>query len=59
VKSEKIETEDSYMTDLRYPIGQFQFPEVVTAQQVQEWMEDIRLLPTQLAQALSRASSKH
>jgi len=50
--------EESYMTDLRYPIGQFQFPEVVTAQQVQEWMEDIRLLPKQLAEALNGASEQ-
>ncbi|MFJ7889784.1 YfiT family bacillithiol transferase [Lysinibacillus xylanilyticus] len=46
------------MTDLRYPIGQFQFPEVVTAQQVQEWMEDIRLLPKQLADALNGVSEQ-
>ncbi|KOS63214.1 putative metal-dependent hydrolase [Lysinibacillus agricola] len=46
------------MTDLRYPIGQFQFPEVVTAQQVKEWIEDIRLLPTQLAEALNGASEQ-
>ncbi len=44
------------MTDLRYPIGQFRFPEVVTAQQVKEWIEDIRLLPRQLAEALSGVS---
>ena len=46
------------MTDLRYPIGQFQFPEVVTAQQVKEWIEDIRLLPRQLAEELSGASEQ-
>lgn len=46
------------MTDLRYPIGQFQFPEVVIAQQVQEWVEDIRLFPKQLAEALSGASEQ-
>lgn len=58
MKSKKIETEESYMTDLRYPIGQFQFPEVVTAQQVKGWMEDIRLLPEQLAEALNDASEQ-
>jgi len=46
------------MSDLRYPIGQFQFPEVVTAQQVKEWIEDIRLLPKQLAEALNGASEQ-
>ncbi|MFJ7408318.1 MULTISPECIES: YfiT family bacillithiol transferase [unclassified Lysinibacillus] len=46
------------MNDLRYPIGQFQFPEVVTAQQVQKWIDDIRLLPRQLAEALSGASEQ-
>ncbi|MGE7952902.1 YfiT family bacillithiol transferase [Lysinibacillus xylanilyticus] len=46
------------MTDVRYPIGQFQFPKVVTAQQVQEWMEDIRLLPKQLGEALKGASEQ-
>jgi len=58
MKSKNVEMEDSYMTDLKYPIGQFQFPEVVTAQQVKEWIEDIRLLPTQLAQALNGASEQ-
>ncbi|MEY9976908.1 YfiT family bacillithiol transferase [Lysinibacillus sp. RC79] len=46
------------MTDLRYPIGQFQFPEVVTAQQVKEWIADIRLLPKQLADALNGANEQ-
>ncbi len=46
------------MTDLRYPIGQFHFPEVVTAQQVKDWIEDIRLLPRQLAEELSGASEQ-
>jgi uncharacterized damage-inducible protein DinB len=46
------------MNDLRYPIGQFQFPEVVTAKQVQKWIDDIRLLPRQLAEALSGASEQ-
>ncbi|SCY85222.1 MULTISPECIES: YfiT family bacillithiol transferase [unclassified Lysinibacillus] len=44
------------MTDLRYPIGQFQFPKEMTPQRVQEWIVDIRLLPKQLAEALSGAS---
>lgn len=46
------------MTDLRYPIGQFRFPEVTTTQQVSGWMEDIRLLPRQLAETLSGASEQ-
>ncbi|MGG2056882.1 YfiT family bacillithiol transferase [Lysinibacillus pakistanensis] len=46
------------MTDLRYPIGQFQFPEVVTIEQVKDWIEDIRLLPRQLAEELSGASEQ-
>ncbi|AVK86511.1 putative metal-dependent hydrolase [Lysinibacillus sp. B2A1] len=46
------------MTDLRYPIGQFHFPEAVTAQQVKDWIEDIRLLPRQLAEELSGASEQ-
>ncbi|MFJ8460471.1 YfiT family bacillithiol transferase [Lysinibacillus xylanilyticus] len=46
------------MTDVRYPIGQFQFPEVVTELQVKEWMEDIRLLPKQLGEALKGASEQ-
>jgi len=49
---------ERYMNDLRYPIGQFQFPEVVTAQQVQKWIDDIRLLPRQLAEALNGASEQ-
>lgn len=50
--------EASAMIDLRYPIGQFQLPEEVTSQQVQKWIEDIRLLPRQLAEALSGASEQ-
>ncbi|EON71229.1 YfiT family bacillithiol transferase [Lysinibacillus sphaericus] len=46
------------MNDIRYPIGQFRFPEVTTAQQVREWMEDIRLLPRQLAETLGGASEQ-
>ncbi|CAM5190236.1 Putative metal-dependent hydrolase OS=Lysinibacillus sphaericus OX=1421 GN=LS41612_01900 PE=3 SV=1 [Lysinibacillus sphaericus] len=46
------------MNDLRYPIGQFRFPEVVTAQHVQKWIDDVRLLPRQLAEALSGASEQ-
>lgn len=46
------------MTDLRYPIGQFQIPKEVTAKQVQEWIEDIRLLPKQLEEALSGATEQ-
>ncbi len=47
------------MNDLRYPIGIFQFPEVITAQQVRVWIEDIRLLPRQLAEALSVQVNNH
>jgi len=46
------------MTDLRYPIGQFQIPKEVTSKQVQEWIEDIRLLPKQLEEALSGATEQ-
>ena len=44
------------MNDLQYPIGQFQCPTVISMQHVVEWMEDIRLLPRQLAEALSGVS---
>ncbi|CAM5195738.1 hypothetical protein LSPH26S_01944 [Lysinibacillus sphaericus] len=33
-------------------------PEVVTAQHVQKWIDDVRLLPRQLAEALSGASEQ-
>jgi len=46
------------MTELRYPIGQFQYPKEVTSQQVKEWIEDICLLPKQLEEALSRATEQ-
>ncbi|MFA1739620.1 YfiT family bacillithiol transferase [Lysinibacillus fusiformis] len=46
------------MTDLRYPIGQCQYPVEVTSQQVKEWIEHIRLLPKQLEEALSGASEQ-
>lgn len=46
------------MTDLQYPIGQFQLPKEVTLQHLKEWIDDIRLLPKQLAEALSGASEQ-
>lgn len=46
------------MTDLRYPIGQFQFPKEVNSQQVLAWIDEIRLLPKQLAEALNGASEQ-
>lgn len=53
-----IDTEENNMTDLQYPIGQFQLPKEVTSQQVKEWIDDIRLLPMQLAEALNGASEQ-
>ena len=52
------------MTDLQYPIGQFQLPKEVTLQHLKEWIDDIRLLPKQLAEALrdrksTRLNSSH
>lgn len=42
----------------RYPIGQFQCPEEILEEHVTGWIEDIRLLPRQLAEALSGADEQ-
>ncbi len=46
------------MQDERYPIGKFQCPEVILEHHVRGWIEDIRLLPRQLAETLSGASEQ-
>lgn len=46
------------MTDLRYPIGQFHFQKEVNSQQVLAWIDEIRLLPIQLAEALNGVSEQ-
>ncbi len=39
--------------DLRYPIGKFIPPEVVTSDQLQTWIDNIRSLPTRMQQAVA------
>lgn len=41
------------MRDERYPIGQFQCPQEILKEHVAGWIEDIHLLPRQLAEVLS------
>ncbi|GLC89519.1 YfiT family bacillithiol transferase [Lysinibacillus piscis] len=46
------------MKDARYPIGPFEFSEVVGKDQVDGWIEEIRLFPSKLASTLSGASEQ-
>lgn len=46
------------MKDERYPIGQFQCPEIILEKHVTSWIEDIRLFPRQLAEALTGMSEE-
>lgn len=46
------------MRDERYPIGQFQVPGEISEKHVTGWIEDIRLLPRQLAETLSGVSEQ-
>ncbi|MFJ7951068.1 YfiT family bacillithiol transferase [Lysinibacillus sp. NPDC096418] len=46
------------MKNERYPIGQFQCPEDILEKDVEGWIEDIRLLPRQLAEVLSGVSEQ-
>lgn len=41
------------MVNERYPIGQFVCDEVISSEQVAEWIEEIRLLPAQLREAVT------
>ena len=46
------------MDDLRYPIGQFAFPESTTAQQRKEWIREIAEAPTKLQSAIAGLTEK-
>ncbi|MGM9949224.1 MAG: YfiT family bacillithiol transferase [Lysinibacillus sp.] len=36
------------MDNQRYPIGQFELPEAITVQEIQQWIEDIQTFPVRL-----------
>lgn len=36
------------MDNQRYPIGQFELPEAIKAQEIQQWIEDIQTFPVRL-----------
>ena len=40
------------MADLRYPIGEFGWPEVISKAQVVEWIREIELAPARLREAV-------
>ncbi|MFY4776670.1 YfiT family bacillithiol transferase [Metabacillus sp. RGM 3146] len=42
------------MEDLKYPIGKFKKPEMISAETKKEWIEVIRLLPEKLEKAVER-----
>ncbi|MEZ4632027.1 MAG: bacillithiol transferase BstA [Deinococcales bacterium] len=46
------------MTDLRFPIGKFSFPEHVDENQRQAWIADIAQVPQQLREAVARLSAE-
>lgn len=41
------------LDELRYPIGKYQKPEIITPNHLQEWIQTITELPTKLREALS------
>ncbi|MGG0655280.1 YfiT family bacillithiol transferase [Rummeliibacillus pycnus] len=46
------------MTDERYPIGQFECDDVISKEQVAEWVEEIRVLPEQLTEVVKDLSDE-
>ena len=46
------------MTDLRYPIGQFSFPNATTAAERQSWIREIAIAPRQLRAAVANLSQE-
>jgi len=44
------------MTDLRYPIGRFAFPESTTAEQRKQWIREVALTPDEMRSAVSALS---
>lgn len=46
------------MEDLRYPIGKFAAPEVITAQHIKDWIKDIQSLPAELKKATAKMSNE-
>ena len=46
------------MTDERYPIGQFECDDVISKEQVAEWIEEIRVLPEQLKEVIKDLSDE-
>ncbi len=41
------------MNNLRYPIGKFECPEVITAEHVKKWISDIEELPSKISNLVS------
>jgi uncharacterized damage-inducible protein DinB len=41
------------MTDLRYPIGRFQSPEVITPQHIAEWVDTLEAIPARMRSAVA------
>lgn len=44
------------MDVLRYPIGKFEKPEVITKEQREAWIEELKMLPEQLKQVVEHLS---
>ena len=49
------------MTDierLKFPIGEFEAPEIISEQQIEEWIEDVKSFPERIAELVSSLSVK-
>lgn len=46
------------MDNQRYPIGQFELPEVITIQEIQQWLKDIQALPERLKEVTANLTEK-
>lgn len=46
------------MYKLSFPIGEFTAPEIITEEQIKNWIKDIESLPEQLIQVVSQLSSE-
>jgi uncharacterized damage-inducible protein DinB len=48
---------DTYMTDARFPIGKFEFPQLVTAEMRDQWLHEIAAAPSEIRSAVASLNS--
>jgi hypothetical protein len=44
--------------NLKFPIGEFTAPEIISAQDIKNWVSDIESLPAQLTEVIAKLSSQ-